>query len=445
MNFETLTIKDVKNLYAENSINFIELVKLQIDFIKKNEKKVLSLVNFDEELYLLKASEFDLEPKAKGILKNIPIGVKDLIDIKGMTTEANSKSLRGNIAREDADIVINLKKSGAFVAMKTNTHEYAYGAVSPPTRNPWDLSKIPGGSSGGSAAATSSGICLASLGSDTAGSIREPAALCSVVGFKPTYNWTSLLGIVPLAWSLDVVGPITKTISDCAIIFEALSKTYQNKQEVSLPNKSYKIGILDEYFSPMEEQVSNSYNESINIFQDIFSCENVTSWDIDEVISTIFVILTSESAAFLDKEINKNPNNYGGDVKQFVEMGKGFSSVDYINAQRARNVITQKVDKLFDRYDFLLSPAQLVVAPSPDNEIIKINGEELPRDINLIKPLVLSSLCGYPSISIPFNKMRNGQYFSVQIIGKRNSDNKLIDFAKLLEKEFDLQYHNPLV
>ena len=126
-------------------------------------------------------------------------------------------------------------------------------------------------------------------------------------------------------------------------------------------------------------------------------------------------------------------------------MGKGFSSVDYINAQRARNVITQKVDKLFDSYDFLLSPAQLIVAPSPDNETIKINGEELPRDINLIKPLVLSSLCGYPSISIPFNKMGNGQYFSIQIIGKRNSDNKLIDFAKLLEKEFALQYDNPLV
>lgn len=445
MNFETLTIKDVKYLYSENSINFLELVKMQIDFIKKNEKKVLSLVNFDEDLYLLKASEFDSEGKAKGLLNNIPIGVKDLIDIKGMRTEANSKSLVGNIAKEDADIVSKLKESGAFVAMKTNTHEYAYGAVSPPTRNPWDLSKIPGGSSGGSAAATSSGICLASLGSDTAGSIREPAALCSVVGFKPTYNWTSLLGIVPLAWSLDVVGPITKTISDCAIIFEALSKTYQNKKTVISQNKSYKIGILNEYFSPMEEQVSNSYNESINIFQDIFSCENVTSWDVDEVISTIFVILTSESAAFLDKEINKNPTNYGGDVRQFVEMGKGFSSVDYINAQRARNVITQKVDNLFDRYDFLLSPAQLIGPPSPDNETIKINGEELPRDINLIKPLVLSSLCGYPSISIPFNKMKNGQYFSVQIIGKRNSDNKLMDFAKLLEKEFDLQYNNPLV
>ena len=445
MNYEALTIKELKNLYSKKSISFLELIDLQIAYIKKTEKNLLSLVNFDEELYLKKAKDFNSENMSKGYLENVPIGVKDLIDIKGMRTEANSKSLAGNIAKKDADIVNKLKSAGAFVGMKTNTHEYAYGAVSPPTRNPWDLSKIPGGSSGGSAAATSSGICLASLGSDTAGSIREPAALCSVVGFKPTYNWTSLLGIVPLAWSLDVVGPITKTISDCAIIFEALSETYQNKEEVRSQNKSYKIGILNEYFSPMEEQVSNSYNESINNFQDTFSCENVPSWDIDEVISTIFVILTSESAAFLDRGISKNPNNYGGDVKQFVEMGKGFSSVDYINAQRARNVITQKVDKLFDSYDFLLSPAQLIVAPSPDNETIKINGEELPRDINLIKPLVLSSLCGYPSISIPFNKMGNGQYFSIQIIGKRNSDNKLIDFAKLLEKEFALQYDNPLV
>jgi aspartyl-tRNA(Asn)/glutamyl-tRNA(Gln) amidotransferase subunit A len=443
MNFESLTIKGLKDLYQKKIINFKELIELQISYIDKTEKKIFSLVNFDEDIYLKKANELDTLKMSKEYLGNIPIGVKDLIDIKGFKTEANSKSLAGNIAKNDADIVSKLKHAGAFVAMKTNTHEYAYGAVTPPTRNPWDSSKIPGGSSGGSAAATSSGIVLASLGSDTAGSIREPAALCSVVGFKPTYNWTSLTGVVPLAWSLDVVGPITKTITDCATIFKALSTNYLNEEVTSSENK-YKLGILSEYFSPMQQKISNAYLQSIENLETCFECERVSSWDVDEVISTIFIILTSESAAFLYKEIEKNPNNFGGDVKEFVNMGNNFSSVDYINAQRARKVITNRVDDLFNRFDFLIGPAQLIEAPSADQEILNINGKDLPRDINLIKPLVLSSLCGYPAISIPFVEMESKNFFSIQVIGKRNSDNELMDFSKLLEKEFNLQYVNPL-
>ena len=443
MNFESLTIKGLKDLYQKKIINFKELIELQISYIDKTEKKIFSLVNFDEDIYLKKANELDTLKMSKEYLGNIPIGVKDLIDIKGFKTEANSKSLAGNIAKNDADIVSKLKQAGAFVAMKTNTHEYAYGAVTPPTRNPWDFSKIPGGSSGGSAAATSSGIVLASLGSDTAGSIREPAALCSVVGFKPTYNWTSLTGVVPLAWSLDVVGPITKTITDCATIFKALSTNYLNEEVTSSENK-YKLGILSEYFSPMQQKISNAYLQSIENLETCFECERVSSWDVDEVISKIFGILTSESADFLYKEIEKNPNNIGGDVKEFVNMGNNFSSVDYINAQRARKVITNRVDNLFNRFDFLIGPAQLIEAPSADQEILNINGKDLPRDINLIKPLVLSSLCGYPAISIPFVEMESKNFFSIQVIGKRNSDNELMDFSKLLEKEFNLQYINPL-
>jgi aspartyl-tRNA(Asn)/glutamyl-tRNA(Gln) amidotransferase subunit A len=193
----------------------------------------------------------------------------------------------------------------------------------------------------------------------------------------------------------------------------------------------------------MEQGISKAYSESIYNLESYFECEEVASWNVEEVISTIFVILTSESAAFLYKAIERNPNNFGGDVKEFVNMGKNFSSVDYLNAQRARRVIADKVDELFDTYDFLIGPAQLITAPSPNEETLIIEGESLPRDINLIKPLVLSSLCGYPAISIPFIKMENGSFFSIQVI--RNSDNELMDFAKLLEKIFNLRYVNPLI
>jgi len=239
------------------------------------------------------------------------------------------------------------------------------------------------------------------------------------------------------------VFPITKTITDFATIFKVLSTNYLNEEVTSSENK-YKLGILSEYFSPMQQKISNAYLQSIENLETCFECERVSSWDVDEVISTIFVILTSESAAFLYKEIEKNPNNFGGDVKEFVNMGNNFSSVDYINAQRARKVITNRVDNLFNRFDFLIGPAQLIEAPSADQEILNINGKDLPRDINLIKPFVLSSLFGYSAISISFVEMESKNFFSIQVIGKRNSDNELMDFSKLLEKEFNLQYVNPL-
>ncbi len=442
MDFKDLTIKEVGELYSSKSINFKELIELQIKHINKTEEKILSLVNFSEKEYLELANLHEGLSINNLTLSNIPIAVKDLIDVKKLKTEANSESLKNNIAEKDASVVKILKEKGAFIGMKTNTHEYAYGAVSPPTKNPWNLSAIPGGSSGGSAASVSSGIALGSLGSDTAGSIREPAALCSVVGFKPTYNLIPLNGVVPLAWTLDVVGPITKTVTDCAIMFSALDKDYK-LNDIDINKKNYKLGILSEYFGPMEEGIKDSYKYSLEILDKEFECEQVDSWNVDEVISTIFLILTAESAAFLKSPIEKNPKIFGGDVKQFVEMGGDFSAVEYINAQRARRAIVSKVDLLFNDFDFLIAPSQLMEPPSAENDTVDLGGNEEPRDLNLIKPLVLSSLCGYPSISIPFVQKKNRSRFSIQVIANRGLDNKLLDFSRLLEEKFQLNYKHP--
>ena len=190
--FKFLTIESLNKQYKQGNVSFPEIINLQIDHIKQVENKIYSLVNFNSEEYLKLSKLHKNEELNQHYLNNIPIAVKDLIDVKDLKTEANSESLKNNVAEFDSDVVKILKSKGSFVGMKTNTHEYAYGAVSPPTKNPWNLKSIPGGSSGGSAAAVASGVAIGALGSDTAGSIREPAALCSVVGFKPTINLISV-------------------------------------------------------------------------------------------------------------------------------------------------------------------------------------------------------------------------------------------------------------
>ena len=185
------------------------------------------------------------------------------------------------------------------------------------------------------------------------------------------------------------------------------------------------------------------YKSALSLIEEKYQCSETSSWNIDEVISTIFLILTAESAAFLEEPIKKNPNLFGGDVKQFVQMGSEFSATEYLNAQRARKLIVESVDKLFDKFDFLIAPAQLMHPPTPENETVDLDGDEVPRDLNLIKPLVLSSLCGYPSISIPFIRDNNSESFSIQIIAKRGSDSDLLDFSRIIEEEFQLRYEYP--
>lgn len=440
--FKNLTIESLNTLYKEGTVGFQEIIKLQIEHISKVENKIFSLVNFNSEEYLQLSKRHENAVFNQHYINNIPIALKDLIDIKDLKTEANSESLKNNFAKDDSDVVNILRLNGSFVGMKTNTHEYAYGAVSPPTKNPWNLKAIPGGSSGGSAAAVASGIAIGALGSDTAGSIREPAALCSVVGFKPTINLISLKGVVPLAWTLDVVGPITKTVTDCAILFSAISNQYDLEKNINY-KKNYKLGILSEYFNPMDKNIKKMYQSALSLLEEKYECSETHSWNIDEVISTIFLILTAESAAFLEEPIKKNPDLFGGDVKQFVQMGSEFSATEYLNAQRARKLIVESVDKLFDKFDFLIAPAQLMHPPSPNNDIVDLDGEEQPRDLNLIKPLVLASLCGYPAISIPFIRNKDSESFSIQIIAKRGKDNDLLDFSRILEKEFQLKYEYP--
>src|SRR5579859_727336 len=196
----------------------------RIDQLESDIKAFVTVMRDEAQADAEKAEQEQRTGLFRSPLHGIPVGVKDLVAVKGARLTAGSRVLVDNIASEDATVVEQLRRAGAVIIGKTNTHEFAYGTYTPPTRNPWNLGRIPGGSSGGSGAAVAAGMCLGAIGSDTGGSIRIPAACCGITGLKPTYGRVSCYGVIPLSWSLDHVGPLGRNAEDCAIIFDAIAK-----------------------------------------------------------------------------------------------------------------------------------------------------------------------------------------------------------------------------
>ena len=276
----------------------------------------------------------------------MPVVVKDLIDVAGAPTEAGSRQLAGNVATEDATVIGRLRAAGAIILAKANTHEFAYGALTPPTRNPWDTRRMPGGSSGGSGAAVAATEAFGALGTDSAGSVREPSALCGLAGLKPTYGNVSCRGVIPLAWSLDTVGPMTRTVDDSRALIRVMagpdpadSATASSTVRPASGTPLRKVALLDELMTPMEPEVRGVLGSVLDCLSDAGAeIEEVEVADPDEVIATIFVILASEASAYHRRRLGEHPDRFGDDVRSYLELGMQLRAVDYVDAQRLRAV-----------------------------------------------------------------------------------------------------------
>src|SRR5229473_2193543 len=222
-----LSIQEASEELRSGLITPTELVAEAFERIDQLDGEIKAFVTVMRDQAYEEAEKAEREQRTglfRGPLHGIPIGVKDLIAVKNVRMTAGSKVLADHVSQEDATVVEQLRRAGAVIIGKTNTHEFAFGTYTPPTRNPWDRTRIPGGSSGGSAAAVAAGMCLGAIGSDTGGSIRIPAACCGITGLKPTYGRVSCYGVIPLSWSLDHVGPMGRSAEDCAIIFDAIAR-----------------------------------------------------------------------------------------------------------------------------------------------------------------------------------------------------------------------------
>lgn len=389
-----------------------------------------------------------------GPLDGVPVAIKDIIYIEGVRCTAGSKILASNVASYDAPVITGLKAAGAVIMGTTNLHEFAAGSTSVnphygAVRNPWDVRRVSGGSSGGSAVAVATGMAAGALGTDTGGSVRIPAALCGVLGLKPTYGLVSRLGVVPLASSLDTVGVLASGARDAALLLQAIAGHAKDDMttvdtpmqdlagSLSLPSKSFKVGVVREYFHDLlDPGVERNFEEFISRLKSIGCSVADAGLDgISEVYEKWLPVRRGEASAFHLKWLESTPELYGDDVRRLLEQGLDVRAVDYVSALNARPSYIERFLSSMKDFDVLAVPCTCVPAPEIDQTNVSIHGHDVPVYTALIRLTLPFNYVGLPVISIP-SGMVNGLPVGVQIVGKLFDEATLIRLAAFIEERF---------
>jgi aspartyl-tRNA(Asn)/glutamyl-tRNA(Gln) amidotransferase subunit A len=389
-----------------------------------------------------------------GPLDGIPIAVKDVFYIKGVRCTAGSKILANNVAGYDAPVVQRLKEAGAVLVGTTNMHEFAAGVTSDnphygAVRNPWDPSRVAGGSSGGSAVAVATGLAEGAIGTDTAGSVRIPAALCGVLGFKPTYGRASRLGVVPLAASLDTVGVLAVSAWDAAALLGVISGHDQTDMttadepvpdytnSLSVPFTGARVGVVRQYFhEDIDPRVEENFARFTAKLREIgCTVEEAELGGIQDVYDRWLIIRRAEATAFHKRWLETSPELYGEDVRALLELGKNVLAVDYINALNARPSIIEGWSELMRRFDYLLAPVTSIPAPRIGQSKADVSGKEITVYSALNRLTLPFNYVGFPTISIPSGTV-GGLPVGVQIAGKLFDETAVLRIAHAFEGRF---------
>jgi len=374
-----------------------------------------------------------------GALLGVPIAIKDLFATRGLRTTAGSRLLRDWVPSTDAALVGRLRAAGAVIFGKTNLHEFAYGVTNANpwwgvARNPRDLRRSPGGSSGGSAIAVVADLCAAALGSDTGGSIRIPASLCGCVGLKPTYGALPLEGVIPLGWSLDHAGPLTRTIEDAGILFDALSggRAWKQAQRVAL--RGLRVGLLhDSIMQPLQPGVSSQVDRAAAALRRYgLRVRDVRLPEMAWTVATQLVTLRAEASAAHARWIRARPRAYGPDVRIRLQLGALVSGADYVVAQRMRAKIVGAVRRLFDDIDILLLPTTPITAPVVGERMVRWRTREEPVDGALVRLTAPFNLTGVPALSVPYGEV-SGMPVGLQLVGRWNDEARVLAVGRLIE------------
>ena len=470
MELYELTVHELMDKLDRKEITSEEIVKSYSKRIEEKEKDIQAFVTTTTDTAIEKARNVSRENSR---LAGIPIGIKDNICTKGVKTTCSSKMLENFIAPYNATVIEKIENEGLISLGKLNMDEFAMGASTEysafkTTKNPWNLQTVPGGSSGGSAAAVAANLVPWALGSDTGGSIRQPAALCGVVGLKPTYGMVSRYGLVAFASSLDQIGPITKDVEDAAILLNAISgHDEKDSTSVNLPKKNYtqnlvkdvsklKIGVPKEFFGEgINEEVKTSVEKAIEQYRKLGATVEECSLNIaNEALAVYYIIACAEASSNLGrfdgirygyrtknfnnlKDIYKNSRSegFGAEVKRRIILGtyvlsSGYYDAYYKKAQKVRTVIKQEFEKLFEKYDVLITPTSPTVA------------YEIGTKSNNPLEMYLADLCtvsvniaGLPAISIPCGVDSKGMPIGLQLIGKPFGEETIIQAAYTYEQE----------
>ena len=404
-----------------------------------------------------RAEEEISDGKWRGPLHGIPIALKDLIDTAGVRTTSGSALHEHRVPNEDAEIVRRLRQVGAVFVGKNNLHEFAYGGSSlvshfGDVHNPWDVSRIAGGSSGGSAVSVPSGMCCAAIGTDTAGSIREPAALCGCVGLKSTYGRVPSRGVIPLSTSLDHIGPLAATVSDAAIVLQAIagydasditSAEVPVADYVSALNhdaKSLRVGVPRAYlFEDLDAEVASAVEHALRGIATLVR-------EVREVqleVSTDRTVQAAESYAYHAENVAKAPNLYKAETLRRIRTGENVSTADYIRQRNELEQARRTIRNVFSTVDLLVTPTTPIPAPSIAE--LKASPDALrPAELKLLRNTRPFNVWGLPAISLPCGFTQRGLPIGLQIAGPHWREDLVLRLAHAYEQATAWHKRHPL-
>jgi aspartyl-tRNA(Asn)/glutamyl-tRNA(Gln) amidotransferase subunit A len=475
------TIEEVGKLFRKRQLSPVELTKLMLARIEKLNPKLNAFITVTAELAIAQAKKAESELFAphgrtghrdRGPLHGIPISLKDNIYTQGIRTTAGSKILEHFIPKEDAAVVGHHQQAGAILLGKTNMHEFAYGVTSNnphygPVRNPWDLSRISGGSSGGSAAAVAVGLCYGSIGTDTGGSIRIPAALCGIVGLKPHYRRVSTSGVVPLSTTLDHVGPLARSAEDAALILRAITAgNYLDRSGEKAPfpftlrgaseirqksRKPFHLGIPADYFwdrldSEVRKIVMNALEKKNSARFVLHECRapRVHEWTDP---STNIALADATDFHVRSGWFPARAAEYGEDVRTRLEMGLEIRAVDYLAALDMRTTawlgLFGQPGASGELLDALVVPTTPFAATEIGKEEVSVNGETEKVRPGLLRLNRPANFAGLPSISIPCGFTSSGLPVGLQIIGQAWQEKTILCIAHAVESAHNFPLRRP--
>jgi aspartyl-tRNA(Asn)/glutamyl-tRNA(Gln) amidotransferase subunit A len=453
------SIQEVSQRLRARAISPVDLTKDCLARIEKLNPILNAFITVTAESALAEALKAEAEIQRgdwRGPLHGIPLAVKDLLDTAGVLTTAGSAQFEKRIPQEDADVVHRLKNAGAILLGKQNLHEFAYGGSSVvshygPVRNPWNPAHISGGSSGGSAASVATGMGYASIGTDTAGSIREPAALCGVVGLKPTHGRVSASGVFPLSMSLDHVGPITRTVADTAILLQAIADPAAKNSAgnaASIPDYSVllgetpnrlRIGVPRSFFyESLDSEIASAVERALMVLKSLTAGTREISLTID----TDRTLQLAESYAVHAEFAARSPELYQPETLRRIRGGEGIGQSQILEARHKLEQSRREIEHVFTEVDVLVTPTTPIVAPVLA-ELQKHPDQLRPAEIVMLRNTRPFNVWGIPAISLPCGFTQAGLPIGLQISGPHWGEAVILQLAHAYEQATEWHQRSP--
>ena len=455
------TILELSSSFRTKKISPVEITRIVLDRIERFAPRLGAFITVTADSAMAAARSAETEIAAgrwRGPLHGIPVALKDLIDTAGVRTTSGSELHKDRLPVTDAEVVRKLKEAGAVIVGKNNLHEFAYGGSSlvsyfGEVHNPWDLSRIAGGSSSGSAAAVAAGLCYAAIGTDTAGSIREPASLCGCVGLKPTYGRVSARGVIPLSASLDHVGPFAASVADVAIVLQAITgydagdigscdvPVSDYSSGLSETVKALRVGVPRPYFfDDLDPETATAMEEAMAAIRDLVSEVR----EIELRVPTDRTLQAAESYAYHERHVAETPELFQAETLRRIRSGEKISAAEYIQQQRELAEARRNIGAIFGDVDLIVTATTPNSAPAIQD--LKANPDALrPAELRVLRNTRPFNVWGLPAISVPCGFTKSGLPIGLQIAGPHWREDIVLRMAFAYEQATEWHKRKPQI